>query len=125
MSSLVRITKSFTALLEHTILGGFSSDKAGISYNINLLTAPTKIFQTEIRPTKPHFQNLGRSAFPPFLNTVYSFRRLALWSFAASSMLEPQSSTAFWCGRNSKKHPQVSLPAPGGMERGQLTGFFM
>ena len=47
MSSSVRITDSFTALLEDAILGGFSSDKTGISYNMNLLPAATKIFQTE------------------------------------------------------------------------------
>ena len=41
MSSSVRITESLTALLEHAILGGFSSDKTGISDNIDLLTAAT------------------------------------------------------------------------------------
>jgi len=33
MSSSVRITESFSALLEDAILRGFSSDKTGISYN--------------------------------------------------------------------------------------------
>ena len=33
MSSSVRITESFTALLEDAILRGFSSDKTGISYD--------------------------------------------------------------------------------------------
>ena len=32
MSFSVRITESFTALLEDAILGGVSSDKTGISY---------------------------------------------------------------------------------------------
>ena len=63
MLSLARITELFTALLEHAILGGFSSDETGISYNINLLTAATKIFQTDIRPTKPRFHELEPRSF--------------------------------------------------------------
>ena len=58
MSSSGGITES---LLHY--LGGFSSDKTGISYNINLLTAATKIFQTEIRPTKPRFHVLEPRSF--------------------------------------------------------------
>ena len=63
MSSSVRITESFTALLEDAILGRFSSDKTGISYIINLLTAANKIFQTEIRTTKPRFHVLEPRSF--------------------------------------------------------------
>ena len=63
MSSSGEITESFTALLKQAILGGFSSDKTGISYNINLLTAATKIFQIEIRPTKPRFHVLAPRSF--------------------------------------------------------------
>lgn len=56
MSSSVRITESFTALREDAILGGFSSDKTGISYNINLLTAAN-------RYTKPRFHVLEPRSF--------------------------------------------------------------
>ena len=73
MSSSVRITESFTALLEDTILGGFSSDKTGISYNINLLTAATKIFQTEIRPSKPRFHVLEPTILDKTVGKVSTF----------------------------------------------------
>ena len=63
MSSLVRIPESFTALLENAILGRFSSDQTGMSYNIILLTAATKIFQSEIRPAKPRIHVLEPRSF--------------------------------------------------------------
>ena len=58
--SLSHATKSYRV---NRPLGGFSSDKTGISYNINLLTAATKIFQIEIRPTKPRFHVLAPRSF--------------------------------------------------------------
>ena len=74
MLSSVNITESFTALLEHAILGGFSSDKTGISYTINLLTSATKI-----RPTKPRFHVLEPRSFrvSAIFDTVYKMPFLA------------------------------------------------
>ena len=71
MSSLVRITESFTALLEDAILGRFSSDQTGMSYNINLPTAATKIFQSEIRPAKLRFHVLEPRSFR--VSTIFEY----------------------------------------------------
>ena len=40
-----------------------SSAKTGIFHNIDLLTAATRIFQTDIWPTKPRFHVLDPRSF--------------------------------------------------------------
>ena len=73
MSSSVRITESFTALLEGAILRGFSYDKTGISYDKSPDSRYLNFPDFEMWPTKPRFHVLeGCSACPPFLNRVYS-----------------------------------------------------
>ena len=58
MSSSVRITESFTALLEDAILRGFSSDKTRISYDKSPDSRYLNFPDFEMWPTKPRFHVL-------------------------------------------------------------------
>ena len=63
MSSSVRITESFTALLEDAILRGFSSDKTGISYDKSPDSRYKNFPDFEMWPTKPRFHVLEPRLF--------------------------------------------------------------